>query len=110
MGVPLLTPGANRYYDPSVGRCTQQDSLPGFQQDPQSLDQYAFVEGDPINLLGLAGMCSHREKIGNGALVAGATVGVAAAVVTAPPMLGGSLIGAAGLTFTGATFLAGKFL
>ena len=44
-----------RYYDPSVGRWTQEDPLAGSMQDPQSLDRYGFVGGDPVNFVDLSG-------------------------------------------------------
>ena len=44
-----------RYYDPAVGRWTQQDPLAGRLQDPQSLDRYAFVEGNPVNFVDPSG-------------------------------------------------------
>lgn len=38
-----------RYYDPSVGRWTQQDAAAGSIGDPSSVNRYAYVGGDPVN-------------------------------------------------------------
>jgi RHS repeat-associated protein len=48
-------PGTNlqhlgdRYYDPTTGRFTQSDTYAGNISDPQSLNKYAYTQGDPIN-------------------------------------------------------------
>ncbi len=39
----------NRYYDPSVGRWTQQDTLGGGISNPATLNRYAYVGDNPIN-------------------------------------------------------------
>jgi len=47
-----------RYYDAEIKRFIQQDTVKGDFKNPQSLNQYAFVNGNPINMvdpLGLAG-------------------------------------------------------
>jgi hypothetical protein len=62
-----------RYYDLGAGGWTQQEQLTGVQQDPQSLDRYAFVEGDPVNFVDLTGLCTPTEVlIGAGGAIAGA--------------------------------------
>ena len=48
----------NRYYDPAIGRFLSSDVRMGSQVDPQSLNHYAFVSNNPVNLvdpLGLEG-------------------------------------------------------
>lgn len=45
-GHPLF---GTRYYDPSVGRWTQQEPLPGSIADPRSLNAYSYVYDNPVN-------------------------------------------------------------
>ncbi len=45
-GHPLF---GTRYYDPSVGRWTQQDPVAGSIADPGSVNRYAYVRCDPVN-------------------------------------------------------------
>jgi len=40
-----------RWYDPSVGRFINQDPLPGYASDPQSLNPYVYVENTPTSLV-----------------------------------------------------------
>jgi RHS repeat-associated protein len=44
----LLKFGA-RYYDPSLGRWTQQDPFAGSIQNPATVNRYVYAGGDPIN-------------------------------------------------------------
>ena len=37
-----------RYYDSSIGRFISRDRFHGFENDPQSLNQYAYVKGNPV--------------------------------------------------------------
>jgi RHS repeat-associated protein len=39
----------SRYYDPNIGRLTQQDSFQGNQGVPQSLHKYTYAHNDPVN-------------------------------------------------------------
>ena len=39
-----------RYYDPTIGRFISPDSYPPSVLDPQTLNSYAYVENNPINL------------------------------------------------------------
>jgi len=39
-----------RYYDPTLGRWSQQDPLSGTLTDPNSLNRYLYVSDDPVNL------------------------------------------------------------
>jgi RHS repeat-associated protein len=38
-----------RYYDPNLGRWTQQDSITGSITNPSSTDRYVYVSDDPTN-------------------------------------------------------------
>ena len=38
-----------RYYNPSLGRWTQQDPVAGNLSDPDSLNRYLYVTDDPVN-------------------------------------------------------------
>ncbi len=40
-----------RWYDPSIGRFINQDPLPGYASDPQSLNPYVYVENTPTSLV-----------------------------------------------------------
>jgi RHS repeat-associated protein len=44
-----------RFYDPALGRWTQQDPL-SQPYDPGEANRYAYVGGDPINLLDPSGL------------------------------------------------------
>jgi RHS repeat-associated protein len=46
-----------RNYDPSLGRFTTQDVLPGDQMNPTSLNQFIYGNDDPISLIDPDGMC-----------------------------------------------------
>jgi RHS repeat-associated protein len=48
-GTGLYKFGA-RYYDPTLGRWSQQDPLPGKLTDPNSLNRYLYVSDDPVSL------------------------------------------------------------
>ncbi|MDQ3787856.1 MAG: hypothetical protein M3422_11495 [Actinomycetota bacterium] len=39
-----------RYYDPGVGRWTQQDPVAGCLVDPAAVNRFVYVENDPVNL------------------------------------------------------------
>ena len=40
-----------RYYNPSMSRWTSPDSIMAHPYDPQSLNKYAYVRNDPVNLV-----------------------------------------------------------
>ncbi|MBI3650565.1 MAG: RHS repeat protein [Acidobacteria bacterium] len=46
----------SRFYDPQLGRFLSPDSQPGVPTEPESFNQYAYVNNDPINLLDPTGM------------------------------------------------------
>lgn len=59
----------NRYYNSGYGRFMTADLLAGHLQSPQSLNRYAYVTNDPVNLpdpLGLYINCSIFAKNFNG--------------------------------------------
>jgi RHS repeat-associated protein len=45
----------NRYYDPSLGRWTQQDSVPGSIASPSQLDRYIYASNDPVKFVDRTG-------------------------------------------------------
>jgi RHS repeat-associated protein len=47
-----------RYYDPSLGRWTQQDPVGGSLFDLNSGNRYMYVEDDPVNLVDPSGKAS----------------------------------------------------
>jgi RHS repeat-associated protein len=44
-----------RYYDPTTGRFTIQDSVTGTQEDPMSLNRYIYARDNPMKIVDLAG-------------------------------------------------------
>jgi RHS repeat-associated protein len=76
-----------RYYDSTIGRWTQMDPSAGNLIDPQSLNRYAFVEGDPASMIDLQGLSVAAEW---GVVAAGCSLG---AFVS-----GASIVGNAGLS------------
>jgi RHS repeat-associated protein len=76
-----------RYYDPTVGRWTQHDSIAGSLASPDSLNHYLYVGDDPVNAV---------DPSGENPLICGLTIalaftiglaglaGVVHAIITAP--------------------------
>jgi RHS repeat-associated protein len=56
-GTGLYKFGA-RYYDPTLGRWSQQDPLSGKLTDPNSLNRYLYVSDDPVSLTDPSGQIS----------------------------------------------------
>ena len=50
-----------RYYHPEILRFVNQDILLGNPASPQSLNRYAYVNGQPVNYIDPFGLC--REKV-----------------------------------------------
>ena len=46
-----------RYYSPFLGRFSRVDPMRGSPASPQSLNRYAYVLGNPMNLTDLRGLC-----------------------------------------------------
>jgi RHS repeat-associated protein len=94
-----------RWYDPTTGRWTQQDTLDA-PLDPANANRYAYAGDDPVNLIDLTGLVVGAEclteAIGG---VLGAIAGITAValeigvgVLGAPETAGASLIADAALT------------
>jgi len=47
-----------RYYDPSIGRFTQQDTFQGWENDPVTLHKYIYANADPANNIDPSGKFS----------------------------------------------------
>lgn len=47
-----------RYYNPNLGRWTQQDPVPGKLTSPDTLNRYLYVGDDPVNGTDLRGTSS----------------------------------------------------
>lgn len=50
-----LTKFGTRYYDPAVGRWTQQDPIAGSIDKPGTVNRYAYVGNDPVNAVDPSG-------------------------------------------------------
>ena len=44
-----------RYYDPTSGRFVSRDPFPGLMRLPQTLNPYAYVTNNPVNLIDPSG-------------------------------------------------------
>jgi RHS repeat-associated protein len=72
-----LTKFGTRYYDPSVGRWTQQDPVAGSIDDPGSLNRYVYVGDDPVNFTDPAGLLRlNVSALGCAILCAGVSVSI----------------------------------
>ncbi|GAB2853838.1 hypothetical protein GCM10027024_32090 [Microbacterium insulae] len=103
----------NRWYNPTTGRWTQQDTLDA-PIDPQNANRYAYAGCDPINNIDPTGQLTYCQQLNSaaaffGVVAAGAT---AYAVYTSP----GNAVPVAGQVNTGGavviaalTGLAGAF-
>jgi RHS repeat-associated protein len=69
-----------RTYLPSLGRFLQRDSFAGFSARPQSLNRYAYVEGNPGNWTDPSGYASFWHGVGNMTLGALGVAGGVSAV------------------------------
>jgi RHS repeat-associated protein len=50
-----------RWYDPKVGRFISPDPFQGIQEDPRSLNRYAYSYSDPVHRLDRSGLMSMAE-------------------------------------------------
>jgi RHS repeat-associated protein len=48
----------NRYYNPELGTFLSMDPYEGDFNDPMSLNRYAYVRGNPVNLTDPSGLCA----------------------------------------------------
>lgn len=55
-----------RYYSPRLGRFMTPDPLGGGIDDPQSLNRYAYVRNDPMNLADPSGLCTRCKEADSG--------------------------------------------
>ena len=83
-----------RYYDPSLGRWTQQDALTGGVADPSTINRYVYVGEDPANRSDPSGRCGTSSWSDFGSCF------------TSPDVLGG-IIGCGALGLASAAFAAG---
>ena len=63
-----------RYYDPSTGTFLSRDSFQGFPYLPSSLNRYAYVANNPVNMkdpTGHWGGVDDLIALGSGALIGG---------------------------------------
>ena len=93
-----------RPYQPTVMRFTSRDILYGNSAAPQTQNRYAFVRGDPAQLidpLGLGGDHGGGGGLGGGA-IAGIVLGIAAVVL----IIGGYFFGGAIMTELGSFLVA----
>jgi RHS repeat-associated protein len=50
-----------RYYEPAVGRLISKDRFPGDFNEPQTLNGWSYVDGNPVNLVDPTGLYSMKE-------------------------------------------------
>ncbi len=100
-----------RSYLPAMGRFLQRDSFAGFAGRPQSLNRYAYVEGNPTGLVDPSGHASKAHAVGTGVggllNMAGGAALVTASGLASAVSFGGATPGAvfvfgAGITQAGA--------
>ncbi len=68
-----------RYYDPSLGRWTQQDPVGGSLGDLNSANRYTYANDDPVNVVDPSGRDCFLNIVGNALLTLGASLGLSAA-------------------------------
>jgi RHS repeat-associated protein len=61
-----------RYYDPALGRWTQQDALAGSLGSPKTLNRYAYAGCDPVNSSDPSGQFTYSIEYLVSAVVAAA--------------------------------------
>jgi len=72
-----------RYYDPALGRWTQQDNL-SHLGDLNQADRYTYTGGDPVNNIDPGGFCVFCSIVGGFV-----TAGVAVSIIPATTLAGG---------------------
>ncbi len=77
-----LTKFGTRYYDPKIGRWTQQEPFAGSLADPNTINRYAYVGNDPVNFIDPSGFSRVTVIAGGAALVLGTVAFIATAPVT----------------------------
>jgi RHS repeat-associated protein len=69
-----------RYYNPTVGRFIQKDPFPGLLTQPQTLNPYAYVVNNPVNLTDPSGRIAPLLLLGIGAGIGALVGGIGAAI------------------------------
>ena len=67
-----------RFYDASTGRFNRLDDFAGNSQDPQSFHKYAYVNGDPVQMVdptGLEGLTAQLGSMTVGQILSGMVYG-----------------------------------
>ena len=70
-----------RYYDPNLGRWTQQDPVGGTIQNPGTLDRYTYVACNPVNVVDRSGG-NFWSRAGASFGVIGGAIGVVVTLIT----------------------------
>ncbi|MBB5324544.1 RHS repeat-associated protein [Anoxybacillus tepidamans] len=52
-----------RYYDANIGRFITRDTFHGFEDDPQSLNQYAYGKNNPVTYIDPSGHISINKRV-----------------------------------------------
>ena len=73
-----------RYYDPGVGRFITRDTFHGFENEPQSLNQYAYCHNNPVVYVDPSGYAG----ISNSALALGIDVAIVVITGSVAPLIG----------------------
>jgi RHS repeat-associated protein len=55
----------SRYYDPTIGRFISKDIFNGFDERPQTLNKFTYVENNPVNLIDPMGTSSKESDDSN---------------------------------------------
>jgi RHS repeat-associated protein len=99
-----LTKFGDRYYDSSLGRWTQRDSIAGSIADPGNLNRYVYAGDSPVNLTDPSGQAAFWPCL---ELLVGADVSFLGAAVTLAPVASAAVAGAAFPPFAGLLVAAG---
>ncbi len=76
-----------RFYDPSLGRWTQQDLVAGALTSPMTLNRYTYVACNPVNSIDPSGMVCVPDAVAVGIGGVSTAIGAAALLVPVPPTL-----------------------
>lgn len=105
-----LTKFGTRYYDPAVGRWTQQDPVAGSIADPATMNRYVYVGGDPVNRVDPSGYIhTSLECIALNGGSAISALGAISGFFAAIPVLGQAALAALGVIATVGAIQAGCF-
>lgn len=95
-----------RYYDPTIGRWTQEDPLPGHALQPNTLNRYTYAGCDPVNNLDRSGLSFNRDLAAySSACAKGAVFGGAMSAV-----IGGAAAGIVGVLVGCVTGVTSKYI